>query len=95
MTNIVHAITSRKASMVLTHIEVRRVQNGFVIMGFNATRDYVQEFAPEMRRVCFVANDVESLVNTIKSLTEEASDFVWRESIDIPITDLFSRKVEE
>lgn len=74
---------------VLTHIEIRRVQNGFVLMGINAAPN--MSYGPEeARRVCFVCETVESLINTISSLcTDRTGGFCWAESYDIPITGLF------
>jgi hypothetical protein len=78
---------------VLTHLEIRRVQNGFVVMGFNmamAQPQYLDCNGP--KRVCFVCETVESLLATISSLATDTGDFAWEGSVDLPITDLFSEK---
>lgn len=78
--------------VVLTHIEIRRVQNGFVIMGFNAAPNLSMMESGELSRMCFVASTEEELVNTIRSLCCDTGDFVWSASVDIPITDLYARR---
>ncbi len=83
---------------LLTHIEVRRVQNGFVIMGFNVAPrpgDMLGD-SIQTHRVCFVCETVESLCATIASLTTDAGDYAWTASVDMPITDLYmERKIRE
>jgi hypothetical protein len=76
--------------VLLTHIEIRRVQNGFVIMGLNASTN--PSFDAPLDRMCFVASTEEELVNTIRSLCSDTGNFVWSASVDIPIIDL-TRKV--
>lgn len=76
---------------MLTHLEIRRVQNGFVVMGFNmdmARPEYMDSKGP--KRVCFVCETVESLLATISSLATDAGDFAWEATVDLPVTDLFS-----
>ena len=75
--------------VLLTHIEIRRVQNGFVIMGFNAAPNH-NDMDP-LNRMCFVASTEDELVNTIRSLCSDTGSFVWSASVDIPITDLVRR----
>lgn len=78
--------------VLITHIEIRRVQNGFVIMGFNAAPDFSRMEGPgPVNRMCFVASTEEELVNTIKSLCSDTGNFVWSASVDLPITDLIRR----
>lgn len=79
---------------VMTHVEIRRVQNGFVVMGFNANPrlgDHDPQFR-QLDRVCFVCETVESLCATISSLCTEAGDFAWAASVDIPITELWATR---
>ena len=79
--------------VMLTHIEIRRVQNGFVVMGFNAVPNYsLLEPPATVARVCFVCESIESLKTTIESLTTDAGNFAWSSSVDLPITDLFSHR---
>ena len=83
---------------LLTHIEIRRAQNGFIVMGFNVAPrpgDTVHD-GVNLRRVCFVCESVQSLCATIESLTTDAGDYAWEASVDMPITDLYmERKVRE
>ena len=84
---------------LLTHIEIRRVQNGFVVMGFNVAPRPGEHYAGgevSLRRACYVCESVESLCATITSLTTDAGDYAWEASVDLPITDLYmERKVRE
>lgn len=74
---------------ILTHIEIRRVQNGFVLMGINAAPNMAFG-KEEARRVCFVCESVASLLATIESLcSDKEGGFCWMESYDLPITGLF------
>lgn len=74
---------------LLTHIEIRRVQNGFVVMGFNLAPGRLGDTALTAQRVCFVCESVESLTATIESLATDTGGFAWEASTDLPITDLF------
>jgi hypothetical protein len=84
---------------LLTHVEIRRVQNGFVVMGFNVAPrpgDHYAGGEVNLRRVCYVCESVESLCATIASLTTDAGDYAWTASVDLPITDLYmERKIRE
>jgi hypothetical protein len=74
---------------LLTHIEIRRAQNGFIVMGFNAAPASSMNLT-EDSRVCFVCETVESLCNTLASLATDTGDFAWTASIDLPLTAIFS-----
>jgi hypothetical protein len=79
---------------LLTHIEIRRVQNGFVVMGFNLAPSKFGDTATSAHKVCFVCETPQSLAALIESLTTDAGDFAWEPSVDLPITDLFmTRKI--
>jgi len=84
---------------LLTHIEIRRVENGFVVMGFNVAPrpgDVPNFDAPPLRRACYVCESVESLLAIIESLATDSGDYAWTASVDMPITDLYmERKVRE
>lgn len=83
---------------LLTHIEIRRVQNGFVVMGFNVAPrpgDMPNDATP-LHRACYVCESVESLLAIISSLATDAGDYAWEASVDMPITDLYmERKIRE
>lgn len=70
----------------ITHIEIRRVQNGFVIFGLNMNlrEAYYGAGPSEPLRVSFVAKDADDLANVIKSLCDD-TQFVFRASCDIPV----------
>jgi hypothetical protein len=72
---------------VMTHIEIRRVQNGFVVMGINAAPQLHLDERPE--KCCYVCETVDSLMALVGSLTSDTGDFAWVPSVDIPITGLF------
>ena len=74
---------------LLTHIEIRRVQNGFVVMGFNLAPNRNGDTQLSAHKVCFVCETPQSLAALIESLTTDAGDFAWEPSVDIPVTDLF------
>ncbi len=84
---------------LLTHIEIRRVQNGFIVSGFNVAPKPGDHYAGgevNLQRVCFACESVESLCATIASLTTDAGDYAWTASVDLPITDLYmERKIRE
>lgn len=86
--------TGENWKRVMTHVEIRRVQNGFIVMGFNAA-PRLGEHDPmfhKLDRVCYVCETVESLCATIESLTSDTGDFCWSPSVDIPITELWATK---
>lgn len=76
----------------LTHVEIRRVQNGFVVMGFHAAPNIATDEGVE--KVAFVCESVESLCALVESLTTDAGGFCWQASVDIPITHLFRTERE-
>lgn len=91
-------VADSKWRKLLTHVEIRRVQNGFVVMGFNVAPkpgDMIHD-AVQLRRACYVCESVESLLATIESLATDAGDYAWEASVDMPITDLYmERKIRE
>lgn len=78
---------------ILTHVEIRRVQNGFIVMGFNAAPNLSMDEGPE--KVAFVCESVESLCAIIESLTTDVGDFCWQASVDLPITHLYRTRKDE
>jgi len=72
---------------LITHLEIRRAQNGFVLMGFNAAPS--PNFPDNDSRVCFVCESVESLCNTVAALASDTGDFAWGSCVDLPITNIF------
>ena len=73
----------------VTHIEIRRVQNGFVVMGFDFARGGA---GPDDKavRVSYVATDMEGLKSTIENLIN-AVDVEWVPTVDLPIIDMVKR----
>lgn len=74
----------------ITHIEIRRVQNGFVVMGYDTTYDSYMD-AGDQRRVSYVAESPEALGSLIESLATDCTDFVWTASMDLPMTTMTKR----
>lgn len=74
----------------ITHVEIRRVQNGFVLMGIDGEVNPAS-FQSMQTRVCMIANDAKELAALIENIIN-GSDLNWLPSVDIPITGLFSRK---
>lgn len=57
----------------LTHIEIRRAQNGFVVRGVQTQMG----FDETANQVFYVCESVESLTNLLSSLARDEGDFVW------------------
>lgn len=84
---------------LLTHVEIRRVQNGFVVMGFNVSPragDHWDGGQVNVEKACFVCETPQSLAALIESLTTDTGDFAWQATVDLPITDLvMTRRIRE
>jgi hypothetical protein len=87
------AASQGPATPEITHLEIRRVQNGFVVMAIN-----INEFEARMggmhgpKRWSFVAKDTTELGALIESIVTGAIEMKWVPSYDLPIVDLFQRK---
>jgi hypothetical protein len=75
---------------LITHIEIRRVQNGFILMGFDFEQNPAT-FSSSGAKVCMVANDGKELGALIENIIN-GSDLNWLPSMDIPITGMFARE---
>lgn len=73
----------------ITHIEIRRVQNGFVLMGFDASSN-PERFQTTGTKCCYVANDAKEIAALVESIIT-GGDLNWLPSVDIPVTGLFKR----
>ncbi len=76
----------------ITHLEIRRVQNGFVLMGYDFETNPAL-FSGNSAKVCMVANDGKELGALIENIIN-GSDLNWLPSVDIPITGMFARGKE-
>src|SRR5690606_29032521 len=76
----------------ITHLEIRRVQNGFVVMGINAklfeSPMYGGERQPQ--RASFIAKDIPELAALLEWIVT-GEEIGWMPSVDLPIVDLFRR----
>jgi hypothetical protein len=75
----------------ITHIEIRRVQNGFVIMALNMKVYEAHMAYQQPQRWSFVAKDTAELGAILTSIAD-GSEINWLPSYDLPIIDL-SRRV--
>jgi hypothetical protein len=72
----------------ITHIEIRRVQNGFVIAGINMKVFESHRFAGEHpQRATFIARDVEEISNLITWIVA-GSEMKWLPTVDLPVFDM-------
>ncbi len=72
---------------IVTHIEVRRVQNGFVVMAMDFGQYGPYREYNDPKRACFVCNTPEELGATIASLATMA-EMQWLPSVDLPLVDM-------
>jgi hypothetical protein len=75
----------------ITHIEIRRVQNGFVVMAYDFTHDY-SRMTNDGVQACYVASDEKELANIIQAFAL-GTDMKWVPSMDMPITGFFNNPV--
>lgn len=75
----------------VTHIEIRRVQNGFVVMAVDYRPNYSHDMPPQ--RCSFVAQDVEALKSLIGNIVEMA-EMKWLPTADVPFVEMARRKVD-
>lgn len=76
----------------ITHIEIRRVQNGFVVMGvnYNVMERHMGETT--LQRCSFVAQDVDTLKTLIESIITMA-DMKWLPTADVPMIEMMRRAI--
>lgn len=72
----------------ITHLEIRRVQNGWVVMSFDF-RNHSHEIYPAQRS-SFVATDIPGLLSVIQGIAV-STEVDWMPSVDLPIVDLVRR----
>lgn len=78
----------------ITHIEIRRVQNGFVVMAINMKVYTAQRGFEEPLRWSFVAKDTAELGALLASIVDGGCDLKWVPSYDLPIVQL-TRQIPE
>lgn len=72
----------------ITHIEIRRVQNGFVIAGINMNVFESHRFNGEHpQRATFIAKDIPEMANLLQWITDGAA-MKWLPTVDLPIFDM-------
>lgn len=77
----------------VTHIEIRRVQNGFVLAGINLNMmeaNRLGDHGPQ--RATFIAKDVPELANLLQWIID-GSDMKWLPTMDLPVWDM-ERRIE-
>jgi hypothetical protein len=72
---------NRKARV--THVEVRRVQNGYVVMAMDYSDDY-RHFEKTGARASFVAKDEEEVKLIIGNILASA-EMEWLPTVDLPM----------
>ncbi len=73
-------------SKEVTHIEIRRVQNGFVVMAVDYRKNHSFD-APMMQRAAFVAQDLDALKALIENIVSMA-ELNWLPTADVPMLDM-------
>lgn len=89
------AAVNEQSKPQITHIEVRRVQNGFVVMAINVKlmeAPYGSNGQPQ--RWSYVAKDTKELGDLLTMIVDGGCDIEWVPSMDLPMVDLVRRKVE-
>lgn len=71
----------------ITHIEIRRVQNGFVLMCFDLTVS--PQISKPPLKAAYIAQDMKALLTLIENFTTTA-ELDWQPSVDLPVTELFA-----
>lgn len=77
---------SNELKLRITHIEIRRVQNGFVVMGLNVTMESRFESSVP-QRVSFVATNTQELGALVQSIADGA-ELDWLPTVDLPIFEM-------
>lgn len=84
-----HAAAMPKPSV--THIEIRRVQNGFVVAGINMDVFESTHFGHMPQRATFIAKDVAELTNLLQWIVD-GSEMKWLPTVDLPVWDMHQRQ---
>lgn len=74
----------------ITHIEIRRVQNGFVVMALNYTGhpfDYTNYMDRPPQRASFVAASSPELGNLVQSIAD-GMEMNWLPTVDLPLLEM-------
>lgn len=74
----------------VTHIEIRRVQNGYVVMAVNYNMMERAHLDSQPQRCSFVAQDIEALKSLIESIANMA-DLKWLPTVDLPMLEMTRR----
>jgi hypothetical protein len=75
----------------ITHIEIRRVQNGFVVQALNIKVFEAYMGAQQPLRYSFVAKDIPEVATLLESIVTGGVDLNWIPSYELPIVDLTRR----
>jgi hypothetical protein len=87
------AMAGAQGKPQVTHIEIRRVQNGFVIMAINIKHFTAEYGMQQPQRWSFVAKDTAELGALLTSIVD-GGDIEWLPTYDLPIIDL-TRRVQD
>lgn len=79
----------------ITHIELRRVQNGFVVMALNIdVREHNYAGIVQPQRACFIAKDIAE-VSTILENIVNGAELKWLPTVDLPILEMRNREFSQ
>lgn len=80
----------KQKKLEITHIEIRRVQNGFVLAGINMDVLVRSALGDGPQRVTYVAKDIDELSRVLAWFID-GKDLDWLPTINLPIFDLTHR----
>jgi hypothetical protein len=75
----------------ITHIEIRRVQNGFVVAGINMDVYENTHFGTSPQRATFIAGNVEELSKLLEWIVT-GSQLKWLPTVDLPVWEMQQRR---
>ncbi len=75
----------------ITHIEIRRVQNGFVIAGINMDVMERTHFGANPQRATFIAGNIDDLAKLLEWIVT-GSELKWLPTVDLPVWDMHQRE---
>lgn len=75
----------------ITHIEIRRVQNGFVVAGINMDVFESTHYGHMPQRATFIAKDVAELASLLEWIAT-GSELKWLPTVDLPVWDMQQRE---
>lgn len=84
---------SSSMGLEITHIELRRVQNGFLVMGISAHTFETAMSYEGPQRASFIAKDIDELATILKSMIDGV-DMRWLPTVDIPILMGMGRRIQ-